>query len=174
MLKHPPSASPKPSAAGLDGHYLQRKNGISYMNILEIKIAASEDIEKIIPAFKELRPHRTEDDLRILFPILFNEGYKVAFIGNEELAYSVIGFRILTFLWSGKTLYVDDLSTLSGFKKNGYAGQLFQWTKQYAKENNCDHFSLNSGFQRRDAYRFYLNQGLFVESLHFARKVDEL
>jgi len=51
---------------------------------------------------------------------------------------------------------------------------LFQWTKQYAKENNCDHFSLNSGFQRRDAYRFYLNQGLFVESLHFARKVDEL
>lgn len=144
------------------------------MNILEIKIATSEDIEKIIPAFKELRPHRTEDDLRKLFPILFKEGYKVAFVGDEELAYAVVGFRIFTCLWSGKTLIVDDLSTLHDFTKKGYAGKLFQWAKQYAKDNHCDHFSLNSGFQRTDAHRFYLNHGLFVESLHFARKVEAL
>ena len=144
------------------------------MDSLGIKIATLEDIEKIIPAFKELRPHRSEADLRILFPIVFQDGYKVAFVGNEELAYSVIGFRLFTCIWSGKTLFVDDLSTLSNYKKKGYAGQLFQWIKQYAKDHNCEHLCLNSGFQRRDAYKFYLNQGLFVESLHFGRNVGEL
>jgi len=139
-----------------------------------IKMASENDIEKIIPAFRELRPHRSAEAFRELFPILFKEGYQVAYIGDDEIAYSVIGFRMLTFLFSGKTLYVDDLTTLSDHKKKGYAGKLFEWTKQYAKANSCEHFSLDSGLLRRDAHRLYLNQGLFIESLHFGRKVDEL
>lgn len=144
------------------------------MSTPDIKFATTDDIGKILPVFKELRPHRSEDEIRKLFPILLSEGYTVAFIGDEELAYSIIGFRIFNCIWSGKTLIVDDLSTLTSFKKNGYACLLFQWVKQYARDNNCEHLSLNSGFQRTDAYRFYLNQGLFVESLHFGRKVKEL
>ena len=77
-------------------------------------------------------------------------------------------------MYSGKTLYIDDLSTLSEYQKQGYASTLFQWIKVFAKEQQCAHLSLDSGFQRRDAYRFYLNQGLFVESMHFGRKVVEL
>ena len=144
------------------------------MNNIEVKIADSSDIEKLILAFKELRPHRSEEELKDLFPILFNEGYRVVYIGDEKLAFAVLGFRIITTLFSGKTLYVDDLGTLPSFKKRGYAGQLFEWTKKYAKEKNCDHFSLDSGFHRKEAYRFYLNKGLFVESLHFGRNVKEL
>jgi GNAT superfamily N-acetyltransferase len=139
-----------------------------------IKIATANNIEKIIPAFMELRPHRSKQDFRELFPLLFKEGYQVAYIGNDEIAYSVIGFRMMTFLFSGKTLYIDDLSTLSNHKNKGYAGKLFEWTKQYAKDNNCEHLSLDSGLIRRDAHRLYLNKGLFVESLHFGRKVEEL
>ena len=138
-----------------------------------IKIATNDDIEKLIPLFKELRPHRTDDDFRKLFPLLFKEGYHVAYLGNDQVAYAVIGFKIMTFLFSGKTLYVDDLSTLNGHQKKGYGGQLFQWAKKYAKDHHCDHFSLDSGLTRRDAHRLYPNQGLFVESLHFGRKVEE-
>ena len=81
------------------------------MDSLDIRIATTNEIEKIIPVFKELRPHRTEDELRQFFPIAFREGYKVAYIGTDQLAFSVLGFRILTFIFSGKTLKVDDLAT---------------------------------------------------------------
>ena len=144
------------------------------MDSQDIRIANIKDIEKIIPVFKELRPHRTEDELRYLFPIAFQEGYKVAYIGTDQLAFSVLGFRIDTCIFSGKTLNVDDLATLSSEKNKGYAGRLFQWVKEYAKKESCEHLSLDSGFHRRDAYKFYLNQGLYVESLHFGRKVAEL
>lgn len=144
------------------------------MENLQIKIANKDEVSKIAPAFMELRPHRTEAEFRKLFSIAYQEGYRVAYLGTEELALSVLGFRILTFMFSGKTLKVDDLATLAAHKHNGYAQRLFEWVKHYAKKNNCDHINLDSGFSRHDAYRFYLNQGLHVESLHFGRKVQDL
>jgi len=136
--------------------------------------ATIEDIQLLVPLIQELRPHLSSEEINILLPKLFSEGYKIAFIANNNEAYAFIGFRIHTFLFSGKTLYIDDLVTLSSQQKNGFATVLFNWIKVYAKEQQCDHLSLDSGFQRRDAYRFYLNQGLFVESMHFGRKVEEL
>ncbi len=144
------------------------------MNTQEIKIATSNEIEKLIPAFKELRPHRNEHELRQLLLAAFQEGYRVAYIGDSELAFSILGFRIITFIFSGKTLKIDDLATLASQRNKGYAGRLFQWIKNYAKKENCDHIHLDSGFHRHDAYKFYLNKGLHVESLHFGRKVIEL
>ena len=141
---------------------------------MDIKLASSIDINKVIPIFTELRPHRREDELRALLSIAFQEGYHIAYIGNDKMAYSILGFRILTFIFSGKTLKIDDLATFSNQQKKGYARKLFQWAIQHAKNEHCEHINLDSGFQRRDAYKFYLNQGLFVESLHFGRKVIEL
>ena len=141
---------------------------------MEIKKATTSDIEKLIPALLELRPHRSAEDLRKMVPILFDEGFEIIYIGDEELAYAVAGFRTLNFLWSGKTLYLDDLITHSQHKRKGYAGTLLDWLKIYARGNDYDHFSLDSGFSRKEAYKLYLNAGLEVESIHFGRKVVEL
>jgi GNAT superfamily N-acetyltransferase len=140
----------------------------------QIRKASAEDIDRLIPALLQLRPHRSASELRAMLLTLFKEDFKIIYIGDDHLAWSLLGFRIFTCLWSGKTLYIDDLVTMSEYTKKGYAGELFQWIKKFAKENHCDHIALNSGFNRREAYRFYLNQGLYVESLHFGRRMSEL
>lgn len=140
----------------------------------QVQIATPKDFEKLLPAFRALRPHRSEAEILTMLPLLYEEGYQVAYIGDEQTAFAVLGFRILNFLYSGKTLYIDDLSTVENHRKNGYAAMLFDFIKQYAKEQNCDHLSLDSGFTRNDAHRFYLNQGLIVESLHFGKSVNSL
>lgn len=139
-----------------------------------IRTATADDIDKLIPALLQLRPHRSASELRSMLLALFREDFNIIYIGDDNLAWSLLGFRIFNCLWSGKTLYIDDLITMSTHTKKGYAGELFGWIKKYAKDNHCDHIALNSGFNRREAYRFYLNQGLFVESLHFGRKIVEL
>jgi GNAT superfamily N-acetyltransferase len=144
-----------------------------FMSDLEIRIAGGEDIQRLIPVLRELRPHRPATELGQLLSVLLAEGYRVIYVGDDQAVYSILGFRIQTFLVSGKTLFVDDLATLSDHRGKGYAGRLFEWAKKYAAQEHCTHFCLNSGFQRRDAYRFYLNRGLFVESMHFGRKVEE-
>ena len=137
-----------------------------------IKSATSEDTDKLLPALLELRPHRSGSEIRSMLLTLFKEDYQIIYIGDDNLAWSVLGFRIFNCLWSGKTLFIDDLVTLSTHTKKGYAGLLFDWIKVFAKENHCEHLALNSGFNRREAYKFYLNKGLFVESLHFGRKMN--
>lgn len=141
------------------------------MNIAEARLS---DFEKIFPALHELRPHLTLDSAKKQFEQLIAEGYRLAYINDENQAPALIGFRIVNFFYSGKTLYIDDLSTLPDHRKKGYAKQLFEWVKKTAKTEGCDHLSLDSGFTRKDAHRFYLNQGLALESFHFGQSVAQL
>jgi GNAT superfamily N-acetyltransferase len=144
------------------------------LNTPEIKIATLEDLDKIIPTMMELRPHRSVDELRNMMIGQLNDGFQLIYVGDEQLAYAVAGFRTLDFLFSGKTLYVDDLVTHSKHRKKGYAGMLMKWMIQYAKDNGYDHFSLDSGHQRKDAHRLYLNHGLDITAHHFGKDVKDL
>ncbi len=141
---------------------------------MEIQLATPADAAILWPTIVELRPNLNRETFNEVFINQINEGYQVAFIGDEKLAYALAGFRTLNMFFTGKTLYIDDLVTNSAHLKRGYAGQLLDWIKDYAKENNYNHLSLDSGFQRKDAYRLYLNKGLEVASLHFGRRVNEL
>ncbi len=141
---------------------------------IQIRIARPEDMDLCAPALLELRPHLNREILKDRFITQQKEGYKMIFIGDDRMVFALAGFRSLNMFFTGKTLYIDDLVTHSDYKMKGYASLLLEWIKNYAEENNYDHLSLDSGFQRKDAYRLYLNKGLEVESLHFGRKVSEL
>ena len=139
---------------------------------MEIRIAGPDDIDLLLPALAELRPHRTAEELRKMLLQQFGEGFQIIFIGDESVAYAVAGFRTIHFLFSGKTLYIDDLVTHSDHKRKGYAGALLDWMKEYALQNGYDHISLDSGFHRKDAYRLYLNKGFEISSIHFSIKLS--
>jgi len=141
---------------------------------MEVRIAKPDDIKILLPTLSILRPNLDDKTFKQEFINQINEGYQMIFIGDDKTAFAIAGFRTLNFFFSGKTLYIDDLITNPNHIRNGYAGKLLDWIKEYAKENKYDHLSLDSGFQRKDAYRLYLNKGLEVESLHFGRKVVEL
>lgn len=137
-----------------------------------VQEASLDDLPKLIPALKILRPHLSDQQFTELMPLLYKEGYRLVFIGNESQAFSVAGFRILNFLFSGRTLYIDDLVTLPEHHKKGYATELLNWLKRYAESQHCDHFSLDSGFQRKDAHRLYLRSGLEMEGFHIGKKLS--
>lgn len=137
-------------------------------------MATDQDVDKLIPVMIELRPHRTVDDLRLMILDQMKNGFQVVYVGDADQAFAVAGFRTLDMLFSGKTLYVDDLVTHTEHRKNGYAGMLMKWLIQYAKENNYDHLSLDSGHQRKDAHRLYLNHGLDITAHHFGKDVKDL
>jgi len=141
---------------------------------VKIKIATQQEVDKLIPVMIELRPHRTVDEIRAMLVDQMNNGFQVVYVGDDEQAFAVAGFRTLEMLFSGKTLYVDDLVTHSMHRKNGYAGMLMKWLIEFAKNNNYDHFSLDSGHQRKDAHRLYLNHGLDITAHHFGRDVKDL
>ena len=82
---------------------------------------------------------------------------------------AAIGYRIMNLLYSGKTLYIDDLSTLPEGRAKGYAGALLDFVIDEARKAGCSCVTLDSGHSpaRYDAHRLYLKKRFNIVSHHF-------
>ena len=128
------------------------------------------DIRRCLPAMLALRPHLSEE--QAFEQIRFqqeNDRFILAFVeeGDAKPAPAVIGYRVAHFLYSGKTLYIDDLSTLPDGRGKGYASALLDFVIEQARQLGCQCVSLDSGPARHDAHRLYLNKRFNIVSHHF-------
>lgn len=140
---------------------------------MTIRIARTEaDLRQCLPALLALRPHLDETTaLAMLQEQQAHEQYQVAFVdAGDDPAPAVITYRRLTLLFSGKTIYIDDLSTLPDGRGKGYAGALLDFVIDQARQLNCQTVSLDSGHgaNRTDAHRLYLNKRFLISSHHFS------
>jgi GNAT superfamily N-acetyltransferase len=99
------------------------------------------------------------------------EGYRLvaSFANDDPEAVAAAGFRTAHFLAWGHALYVDDLSSRPGFRRQGHAGALLDWLLAEARGLGCGQLHLDSGVgpHREDAHRLYLNKRLRISSHHF-------
>ena len=131
-----------------------------------------EQVGRCSAVMRELRPHIEAIDFAARVLQQQKEGYELAFLELDGAIRSVAGFRILNLLFSGRTLYIDDLVTHDSDRSRGFGAALFDWIVQYAKERGCEHLSLDSGVQRFAAHRFYLKRGMDITSHHFDLKLS--
>ena len=118
---------------------------------------------------KELRPHHTNRRKFVQqVQRQEKEGYRLAFLEAGGEVRAVAGYRIFDLLFSGRTLYVDDLVTREADRSLGFGGQLFDWLVEEARREKCAEFTLDSGVQRFDAHRFYLMKRMKIASHHFS------
>ncbi|KAJ6647160.1 putative N-acetyltransferase YhdJ [Pseudolycoriella hygida] len=101
-------------------------------------------------------------------------GFRLVYIRDKEenRVASICGFRITHYLFTGKTLYIDDLCTLPFARGRGHGRALLNYTTQLAEIENCHAVSLDSGYTRNAAHRLYLNCGFDLASHHFMKKLS--
>ena len=124
---------------------------------------------------KSLRAHHGDRDAfaRRVDDVQRPQGYRLVGAFEGEQVVAVAGFRVIENLFSGRVLYVDDLSTLPEARRRGHAGRLLEWCADEAARIGCAALELDSGVwpERQDAHRLYFNQGLRIASFHFAKRV---
>ncbi|GGN29024.1 GNAT family N-acetyltransferase [Deinococcus daejeonensis] len=132
--------------------------------------------ELALPALRALRPDSphtvTPDALRAFLTTTAPEGYALvgAFEPGRDEAAAVAGYRVMHLLWAGRTLYVDDLSTIQGARGRGHARALLHWLEARARELGCAELHLDSGVgeTRHAAHRLYHRAGMNVTAHHFS------
>ena len=141
---------------------------------MQIQTAQTDtEILKCWKALHELRPHLIAEQFPSLIKNMQTEGYQLAFIeGENGYAASVIGFRYLQFTFNGKHFYIDDLSTLPEARGKGHGGALIDHVCALAKQKGYHYVTLDSGHQRFDAHRLYLNKGFTIASHHFSKRIS--
>lgn len=135
--------------------------------------ATAEEIARCYEVMRELRTHlTTREEFLERVRRQQNEGYRLAFLEADGAVRAVAGYRVFDLLFSGRTLYVDDLVTLEADRSRGFGGALFDWLVAEARRENCRALTLDSGVQRFDAHRFYLMKRMRIDSHHFTLPLD--
>lgn len=124
-------------------------------------------IARCFPVMHQLRPLLVEQEFVSVVRNQQAEGYRLAFLEEDGAVVSVAGFRIHHLLWSGKTLYVDDLVTDAGLRSKGHGKAMLDWLIEHARSQGCAMFSLDSGTHRQEAHAFYFRNGLRISDFHF-------
>jgi GNAT superfamily N-acetyltransferase len=136
---------------------------------IEIFIAKTdEEISSCFALLLLLRPHLRQVDFLPQVRRQERESFRLVALRVNGEVKSVIGFRDAEYLLWGKTVYVDDLSTVEEGRGNGYAGQLLDWVINYAKQQGCSGVHLDTGYSRHIAHRFYLNKGFKIGCHHLS------
>jgi GNAT superfamily N-acetyltransferase len=141
------------------------------------KIQLAKDAEQIRLCCKimhQLRPHLVFGQMFISQVMRqIQEGYHLAYIEDGGQVKAIAGFRFLEFLAWGKVLYIDDLVSDAATRKKGYGSEILKWVIDEARKAGYDQVHLDSGPQRHDAHRLYLNNGFKIIGHHFALDLKE-
>ena len=126
------------------------------------------EIERAFGVFAHLRPHLDLATFVARVRAQRAEGYKIIFIEKEGKIVSAAGYRVLLFLAWGRVLYIDDLITHPESKRTGFGGALLDWLIEEGRRLECDEVHLDTGYQRHDAHRLYLNKGFKMVCHHMS------
>ncbi|WP_252736128.1 GNAT family N-acetyltransferase [Aestuariibacter sp. A3R04] len=125
-------------------------------------------VESILPVIAELRTEMSGVSLAAQIRRQMASGYEMIAALDDGQAVAVCGFTTGEKLAWGKHIYIDDLVTVSHYQGQGAGKLLLDTVIDLAKERGCQSVHLDSGVQRFDAHRFYLRNGFFISSHHFA------
>lgn len=135
-------------------------------------VKTDKEIESCFDVMSQLRPHLSRDEFLETIRHMQTEGYRLAFIRENEQVVAVAGYRILTSLLMGKHLYVDDLVCSEDLRSKGFGKQMIMWLRDKAKASGCNFIHLDSGTQRDRAHKFYFAQGFSIGFYHFSEKLQ--
>ena len=130
------------------------------------------DIQNTWEAMQLLRPHLQEAGYVELVKNMMTEGYRLAFIQVDGKVVSVMGYRHLQFLFNGRHIYIDDLSTLEAYRGKGYGSMLLNYVANIAKEKGYRSVTLDSGTHRHNAHRLYMSNGFVIQGYHFTKQLE--
>lgn len=126
------------------------------------------DIARCFPVMQQLRPHLTATDFVTRVHRMQREGFHLAFLADHDgTVHAAAGYRFHEKLFSGSTLYVDDLVTDATHRSRGHGRALLAWLCAQARARQCALLELDSGVQRFEAHRFYFRERMHVSAYHF-------
>lgn len=107
---------------------------------------------------KQLRDSLTEEQYLKYLQDMREEGYRLFALFDEEKLISLAGVAIQTNFYNGRYLFVYDLVTQANHRSEGYGAALMGFVEEWAREQDCESITLESGLWRDDAHRFYENE----------------
>lgn len=143
---------------------------------ISISIEHAETDTQIAATFEvmsQLRPDLARERyLPTVRELMASDGLRLLALSDAGQVRAVAAYRVMTMLYCGRLLYVDDLVTDARVRSRGYGSQLVARLKQEAAALGCREIQLISRTIREQAHRFYFREGFGIECFHFRMRIE--
>ena len=95
----------------------------------------------------------------------------LAMEGDEAVGLAAVYVDIRSIRF-GLRCWLEDLVVTSSKRSGGVGRRLLDAATEWARERGCTHLELDSGHGRKDAHRFYIEQGMAQNGLIFTRSIE--
>ena len=130
-------------------------------------------IASTFPVMRQLRPHlEAQDYVPLIRSLMASDGLRLTAMVENGTVRAVAAWRLMTMLYCGRLLYIDDLVSDEHSRSRGHGARLVAHLKQQARALGCSEIQLLSHTKREQAHRFYFRQGFGIECFHFRTKLD--
>ncbi|MCB9426310.1 MAG: GNAT family N-acetyltransferase [Flavobacteriales bacterium] len=142
--------------------------------VVDLRLLAAQDIEKIIPLTIQSNKDYTEDQLyEYLTEMFMFDSYLCFGLWEDEQLIGVSSGWITVKLYSGKQLEVDNFVIDEPFRKKGYGQLLLNSIEDWAYENDFNSVELNAYVYNHTAHKFYVKSDYKVIGYHYQKKLKQ-
>ena len=140
----------------------------------EIAYADTDDaIAATFDVMQQLRPHLERAGyVTQVRALMASDGLRLAALREGGEVRAVATYRVMTMLYCGRLMYIDDLVADERVRSRGHGAQLMDWLKREARALDCSQVQLISHVKREGAHRFYFREGFGIECFHFRVALD--
>ena len=98
-------------------------------------------------------------------------GYRILAAWREGVPIGLAGYRIEENLIHGRFIYIDDLVTAEGERRQGIGARLLDAVAAEGRRLGCGRLVLDTALDNVLGHRFYYRQGLLARALRFSRDI---
>ena len=143
------------------------------MTKLEYKsLKTTQEIIPTLSLLNQMYPGITPQEYRkAIEEMTQNNGYKMLAVYSEGELVAICGFWILRMFYCGKYLQISNLVVDENCRGQNIGAKILEYFENYAKDQGCDHITLDSYIDNTRSHEFFKKQGFYVRGLHFMKKI---
>ena len=131
-----------------------------------------EQIAVTFDVMQQLRPHLQRPEfVPLIRSLMASDGLRLLALADNGVIRAVASYRVMTMLYCGRMLYIDDLVSDEQSRSQGYGAQLIARLKDEARALGRNELQLISRVTREQAHRFYFREGFGIECFQFRAKL---
>jgi GNAT superfamily N-acetyltransferase len=132
-----------------------------------------EQIAATFDVIQQLRPHLQQAEyVPLIRSLMASDGLRLLALADDGVIRAVASYRVMTMLYCGRMLYIDDLVSDQQSRSQGYGATLIARLKDEARALGCSELQLMSRVTREQAHRFYFREGFGIECFQFRAKLS--
>lgn len=98
-------------------------------------------------------------------------GYRILAAWQQGAPIGLAGYRVAENLIHGRFVYIDDLMTAEGERRQGIGARLLDAVAAEGRRLGCGRLVLDTALDNVLGHRFYYRQGLMARALRFSRDI---